>query len=173
MTIRKDMLHPGDIIFFRTVKSSLPGSWLISWFQNIVGKSPIHGVSYSHVAIVDWNTDYVLESRWPKSKRSKINWKNWNKHYDLELWRIKRVRKDEIKKTLDWCYSHLNEWYDLGLFIWGMVDIKHAEICSTFVAKAWKSAGRIFKVYKRIGKVKNFHSPDELLHNQLLIKQIL
>ena len=170
--IRKQALHPGDILFFRTKKGSLPGSWLISWFQNIVGKSPIHDVSYSHVGIVDWNTAYILDSRWPKSKRRKINWKSWNKHYGVELWRVRKVKKEEIQKALDWCYNHLNEWYDLGLFVWGMFDVKHAEVCSTFVAKAWKKGGRIFKVYKRIGKARNFHSPDELIANSNIIKRI-
>ena len=170
--IRKKAMKPGDILFFRTKKGSLPGSWLISWFQNIVGKSPIHGVSYSHVGIVDWDTNYILDSKWPKSKRRKIDWKSWNKHYGLELWRIRKVKKEEVKKALDWCYAHLDEWYDLGLFVWGMFDVKHAEVCSTFTAKAWRAAGRIFKVFKRIGKVKNFHSPDELVANSNLIKRI-
>ena len=110
MSIRKKALKPGDILMFRTIKSSLPGSWLISWFQNIVGKSPISGVSYSHVGIVDWDTDYILDSRWPKSKRRKIKWKSWGKYYGLELWRVRKVQKDEIKKALDpECYSRLSK----------------------------------------------------------------
>jgi len=170
--IRKQALRPGDILFFRTKKGSLPGSWFISWFQNIVGKSPIHGISYSHVAIVDWDTDYVLDSRWPKSKRRKIKWKSWGKYYGLELWRIRKIQPEEVQKALNWAYAHLEEWYDLGLFVWGMFDFSNAEVCSTFVAKAWKAAGRIFKVHKRIGKVKNFHSPDELIANDDIIKKI-
>lgn len=169
--IRKQQLRPGDLLFYRP-KAPIPGSWLVTWFQNIVGKSPIHKVSYNHVAIVDRDTDYILESRWPKSRRWKINWKKLNKYYYVELWRIKNVEPVEITKALKWSHEHLNEWYDLGLFIWGMFDAPHMEVCSTFVAKAWAAADRIFKVHKRIGNARNFHSPDELIANSHLIKLI-
>ena len=172
MVIRKQMLRPGDIIFFRTEKRSLPGSWLISWFQNIVGKSPIHGVSYSHIGIVDWDTNYLLDSRWPKSKRRKLDLEKYEKYYGLELWRVRRVTQEQVKDALDWCYAHLGEWYDLGLFIWGMFDFSDAEVCSTFVYKAWGNALVFFKIHKQIGYVKKFISPDEIASNTDLIKRL-
>ena len=79
---------------------------------------------------------------------------------------------NEVVDALDWAYTHLGEWYDLGLFIFGYFDIKHAEVCSTFVAKAWKAAGRIFKVHKALQPDADFHSPDELAGNEDLIKKI-
>lgn len=170
--IRKEILRPGDILFFRTTNKSLPGAWFISWAQNVIGKSPIHNRSYSHVGIIDWDTDYILESRWPKSKRRKIPWKKWDKQYKLELWRIRKVSKQEQNRALKWAYEHLGEWYDLGLFFWGAFDIKHAEICSTFVAKAWKAGNKLFKVHKALQPDADFHTPDELIANVDIIKRI-
>jgi len=170
--IRKQMLRPGDLIFYRPKKTWSIGSWFIAWAQNVIGKSPIHNVSYCHVGIIDSDTNYLLESRWPRSRRWKINWKKLEKQYHLELWRIRHVKKEEIEKALNWCYEHLNEWYDLGLFIWGLFDFKNAEVCSTFVAKAWKAAGRIFKIHKQIQPDADFHTPDELIANEDLIKRI-
>lgn len=169
--IRKQMLRPGDLLFYRP-KAPLPGSWFITWVQNVVGKSPIKGISYNHVSLIDKDTDYMLESRWPKSKRKKINWKKLTKYYHLELWRIRHVTPEEQEKAVEWAHQHLNEWYDLGLFIWGMFDTPHMEVCSTFAAKAWKHAGREFKIYKKIGNAENFYSPDELIANSDLIKLI-
>jgi hypothetical protein len=169
--IRKEQLRPGDLLFYRP-KAALPGSWLIAWMQNVVGKSPIHKVSYCHVAIIDADTDYLLESRWPKSKRWKIDWKKLNKHYYIELWRMRNVEQPEIDKALEWAHANLGQWYDLGLFVWGMFDGPHMEVCSTFVAKAWRAAGRVFKIHKKIGAAEDFWSPDELIANTDLIKMI-
>jgi hypothetical protein len=170
--IKKSLLKPGDILFYRP-KAPIPGSWLITWFQNIVGKSPIRGRSYCHVAIIDSDTDYLLESRWPKSRRWKINWKKLDKAYHVELWRVKNTTKKEVDAVLAWAHEHLDEWYDLGLFVWGMFDVKHSEVCSTFVAKAWANAERVFKQFKRIGKVKEFLSPDEIAWHTEIIKRIV
>jgi len=170
--IRKQALQPGDILFLGPKKKWMIGSWLITWAQNVVGKSPIHGQSYSHVAIVDWDTNYVLESRWPKSRRRKLEMEKWCKQYNMELWRVRKVQPEQVKAALGWAYNHLNEWYDLGLFVWGMFDVKHAEVCSTFVAKAFADANVHFKIYKKIGAVENFHSPDEIAANTDLIKKI-
>lgn len=170
--IKKALLRPGDLLFYRPKAIFHVGSWLIAWFQNVVGKSPIEDRSYCHVAIVDTDTDYIVESRWPKSRRWKIDWKKLDKNYTVELWRVKNVTKEETEKVLEWANSHLGEWYDLGLFVWGTFDFKHSEVCSTYVAKAWEAAGRIFKQHKRISTVKIFQSPDELIANDDLIKQV-
>lgn len=170
--IRPEMLRPGDLLFYRPKAKYMIGSWLISWIQNVAGKSPIHDASYCHVGIVDKDTKYLLESRWPKSRKWQINWKKITDHYYVELWRVRNVSQEEIQKALDWAHTHLGEWYDLGLFVWGMFDGPHMEVCSTFVAKAWVAAGKIFKIYKKIGTAEDFWSPDELIANTHLIKQI-
>jgi len=166
------MLRPGDMLFYRPKAKWSILSWFITWAQNIIGKSPIHDKSYCHVGIIDWDTDYMLEARFPKSKRSKINWKSLSKQYHLELWRVRKVQKEEVEKALEWAYANLGLWYDLGLFLWGQIDFKDAEVCSTFIAKAWKAAGRVFKIHKQIQKDADFHSPDELIANYDLIKRI-
>lgn len=170
--IDKSKLKPGDILLYRVTKKSIIGAQIIGWFQNIVGKSPIHGRTYSHVAIVDWDTEYVLESRWPKSRRWKIDWKKLESHFDIEVWRVKGATKAEVEAALSWAHNNLGQWYDLGLFVWGMFDAKHAEVCSTFVTKAWGNAERVFKKFKRIGKVKEFISPDEIADHHEIIERV-
>ena len=170
--IRKEMLRPGDLLFFKPSAKWSIGSWLVTWGQNIFGKSPIHGVSYNHVAIVDKDVNYLLESRWPKSHRKKIAWEKLEKQYDIELWRVRNVKPQQIRLALNWAYMHLNEWYDLGLFLFGWFDRKKAEVCSTFIAKAWRNAGILFEYNKDMGVSKFFHSPDELVANINIIKRI-
>lgn len=170
MSIRPELLRPGDLLFYRP-KAPLPGSWFITWAQNVVGKSPIHGVSYNHVALVDWDTKFLLESRWPKSRKWKIDWKKLHKYYYVELWRVRNVEPIEVKRALNWAHKHLGEWYDLSLFLYGMFDQPHREVCSTYVAKAWAAAGRFFVSHKTIGRYE-FHSPDELAANTHIIKKI-
>lgn len=172
MSIDKSKLKPGDILLYRVTKKSMIGAQIIGWFQNLVGKSPITGRTYSHVALVDWDTDYVLESRWPKSRRWKLDWKSLESHFIIEVWRVKGATKDEVQAALDWAHANLGQWYDLGLFIYGSFDRKHSEVCSTFVAKSWANAERIFKAFKRIGKVKNFVSPDEIAWHTEIIKRV-
>ena len=170
--IRKEMLRRGDLLFFKPKAKWSIGSWLVTWGQNILGKSPIHGVSYNHVALIDEDVNYLLESRWPKSHRKKINWKKLLNQYDIELWRVRKVKQEQIKLALNWAYDHLNEWYDIGLFIFGWFDREHAEVCSTFIYKAWRYAGIRFEIYKHIGNTEEFISPDELAFNTSIIKRI-
>ena len=169
----KKIVRPGDLIFYRPKNKLYIGSWFIAWAQNVIGKSPIHDRSYCHVALVDWDENYLLESRWPKSRRWKIKWEKLNKHYHIEVYRIRKVTSQERNAALKWAYDHLGEWYDLGLFVWGMFDFKNAEVCSTFVAKAWKAAGKIFEVHKKLQPDADFHSPDELVANIDLIKRVI
>ena len=169
---RKEMLRPGDIVFYKPKAKWSIGSWLITWAQNVVGKSPIHGVSYSHVVLIDHDTDYIVESRYPRSRRYKMDWKKYENQYDFELWRVRNVKPEQVDKALDWAYAHLNEWYDLGLFLFGWIDRKKSEVCSTFVAKAWRAGGVVFGHNTDMGNAEFFHSPDEIAMNTDLIKRI-
>lgn len=168
--IEKSLLRPGDILLYKPKSVFHLSAWFIAWAQNVVGKTP-HGVTYCHVAIVDENTDNILEARWPKSHCVPLNWKKLDEAYDIELWRVKNVTKDQIGKALEWAHSHTGEWYDLPSFIWGWFDVKHAEVCSTFVAKSWANAGIDFKQIKPIGDGKLI-TPDEIAGNTNLIKQV-
>jgi len=168
--IRKQMLRTGDLLFYRVTKKSGISSWFIAWAQNVIGKSPVHGKGYVHVAIIDKDTDYILESRWPRSRRWKIDWKKLDKRYAVELWRVRIVTVEHMDKVTKWCYDHLGEWYDLGLFFWGLLDFKEAEVCSTFVKRAWENAGVHFKLHR---KPEALITPDELIgSNPDIIKRI-
>jgi len=171
--IKKSLLRPGDLLLYRmTIKSGI-SSWFIGWGQNVIGKSPVHGKSYVHVAIVDKDTDYMLESRWPRSKRCKIKWKKLDKKYKIELWRVRATSLEKIDKVMEWAYANLGLWYDLGLFIWGWLDFKHAEVCSTFVKKAWGNADVVFKLHKKLTEKGALITPDEIVGSNLdILKRI-
>lgn len=167
------LLKPGDILLFQAKKGSTVSAWFIAWAQNVIGKNPVRGAKYCHVALVDKDTNYILEARWPKSHRIKADWEKLSHHYDIELWRVKKpVTKKKLQLVFDWAYQNLREWYDLGLFVWGLFDFKSMEVCSTFVAKAWKAGGVEFKPSKVIAGNEHFISPDEIASQKKLIKRI-
>jgi len=170
--ISKSLLRSGDLLFYRPTKKSGISAWFITWAQNVIGKSPIHGPGYCHVALIDEDTDYLFEARWPKTRRWKINWKKLDKHYKIELWRVRKGNVEKVKKVVKWCSENLGLFYDIGLFIWGLFDFKHAEVCSTFVSKAWAEAGVVFKETKMIAGGALI-TPDEIIgNNQDILKRI-
>lgn len=172
--IDKNLLQPGDILLYKPKSVFHVSAWFITWAQNVVGKNPLQGevkIGYCHVALVDYDTDYILEARWPKSKRSKLDWDKLDKEYDIELWRLKDIEPDTISKMLSWAHEHTGEWYDLGLFLWGWMDKKHEEVCSTFVSNAAAAAGKIFVQIKHIG-LGTLITPDEIAGNTDLIERI-
>lgn len=169
--IDKSLLKSGDILLFRAKSFWHFSPWFISWGQNVMGKNAVKGATYCHVAIVDEDTDYFLEARWPKSKRTKFDWQHLDREYTVELWRVKNETNEEAAKAVAWAQANVGEWYDLGLFFWGWIDKKHAEVCSTFVTKAWESAGKIFKQVKKVG-LGTLITPDEVAGNTDLIERI-
>lgn len=172
--IEKSLLKPGDILLFKPKSVFHISAWFITWAQNVVGKNPLQGevkVGYCHVAMIDFDTDFMLEARWPKSKITKLDWSELDKEYDVQLWRMKKASKKDVKIAIEWARQHVGEWYDLGLFIWGWMDKPHEEVCSTYITKAWAAAGKIFKQTKEIGKG-TLITPDEVAGNTDLIKRI-
>jgi uncharacterized protein YycO len=169
--IKKTLLRPGDILLFRPKSIFHVSAWFIAWAQNVVGKTP-HNVAYCHVALIDENTDNLLEARWPKSHCVPIDWKKLDEAYTIELWRVKEVSQTQIDKAIAWAHANVGEWYDIPAFLWGWFDVKHAEVCSTFVSKSWANAGIEFKQIKKIGDGKLI-SPDEIAGNTDLIKRIV
>lgn len=168
--IDQSLFKPGDILLFKPKSIFRVSAWFIVWGQNVMGKTP-HDVTYCHVALVDQDTTYYLEARWPKSKRTKLDWKKLDAEYTIELWRVKDTTVSAVTKALGWAHANLGEWYDIGLFLWGWVDEKHEEVCSTFVAKSWAAAGVIFKQVKKVG-VGTLITPDEVAGNTDLIARI-
>jgi hypothetical protein len=160
--IKKTILRPGDVLLYKPKSVFHISAWFITWAQNVIGKNPISGAKYCHVALVDSDTDYILESKWPKSHRVKLDWNKLDKAYDIELWRVREVTQSQIDKILEWASANLGEWYDLGLFIWGLFDMKHMEVCSTFVEKSLQNAGLALVPKKIIAGNKEFLTPDEI-----------
>lgn len=168
--IDRSLMQPGDILLFRPKSVFHLSAWFIAWGQNVMGKTP-HDVSYCHVALVDDDTDHILEARWPKSHRVVLDWDKLDEAYAVELWRVKTVTQKQIFKAVEWGRDNVGEWYDIGLFVWGWIDEKHEEVCSTFVAKAWAAAGIEFKQVKKVG-VGTLITPDEIAGNTDIIQRI-
>ncbi len=162
----KKLMHPGDILLYRVISSSGWSAKFIGWGQKVIGHAPTKKTEYCHVALVAFDTEFVMEAVWPKTRIHKIEWEKWDKEYDLQLFRVKNVTPKQIVEALTWAEDHLGEWYDVLELLGGWINFKHCEICSTYVQKAWKAAGIDFKVNKN-----NFVTPDEIA-SSLLIERI-
>lgn len=169
--ISKSKLKPGDILLFRAHPGSGWTSRFIVWGQKFLGRAS-KGQTYCHVALVDKDTDFLMEAKWPKTRRWRIDWEYLDKTYDVELWRVKGATSVKVKLALDWAGDHLGEWYDLPLFLFGWIDIRHAEVCSTFIRNAWEAAGKHFKTNVDYGSKQALITPDEIAANTELIKRI-
>jgi cell wall-associated NlpC family hydrolase len=165
--INTTKLKPGDLLLFRVTPKS---SWLAKIIvigEKILGSS-IFKKSYSHIGILDYDTDFMYESRWPRSRRTKLDWTRLNKYYILESYRVKNATSDMIDNVITWCNNHLGMKYDLGLFFFGLFDQKNMEVCSTFVAKAWSSVGVIL----RRRSSQKLITPDEIIRNKHILKKV-
>lgn len=161
MVTQKD-LESGDIILFRVKTSSGLSAKFIAWGQKVIGMAPSKS-SYSHVALVDLDTDLIIEARWPKVKISTIDWTIWNKEYDIQLFRVKKVTEIEIQQATLFAKSCVGEWYDLPSFLFGWIQFKHTQICSTLAANSWKAAKRYFKTENN-----GFVTPDMIAADPLI-----
>lgn len=169
--IKKSLLKPGDILLFRAHPGSGWPSRFIVWGQKFLGRAQ-KGQTYCHVAIVDKDTDFLMEAKWPKTRRWRMDWDKLDKTYDTELWRVRGASTNKVKLALDWAHDHLGQWYDLPLFLFGWFDFKNAEVCSTFVQKAWANAGKHFETNVDYGTKPALITPDEIASNTDLIKRI-
>jgi uncharacterized protein YycO len=133
--INKKLLKPADILLFRTTHRSTWSEKLIVWGQRTFYHIPKQA-RYCHVALVDKNTNLLIEAVWPKTRIFPIKLDNYKENEQIEVYRIKNITDEQREKLLTWAYDHVGEWYDLPLLLTGWVDAKHAEICSTFVSKA-------------------------------------
>jgi len=161
MVIQED-LHPSDILLFKVKPSSSLTDKFIGWGQKVMGMAPTK-VPYCHVALVAFDPLFVMEAVWPKTRISKIDWEEYNKKYDVQLFRVKNVTPRQQLDAIHWAEDHLNEWYDLPSFLFGWIQFKHAEVCSTYVTNSEKAAGIIFKTEKN-----GFITPDEVAAQTLI-----
>lgn len=161
-----DLLQPGDILLFRTTKNSPLHDKLIAFGEWIIGEKMTKH-SYHHVAMVGIDGN-VFEAIWmgtvchPFSEVDKTGM--------IEAYRVRNVTDIQIQEALEWAEDNLGKKYDfVGLFLgWAGLDEKHAEICSTYVGKAWKAAGvQLTKKAKE-----KIYSPDDIAANKKVIKRI-
>jgi hypothetical protein len=137
---RRHILHPGDILLFKPRGDSTSIiDKLIVLGQHLFRQIPRND-NFCHVALVDDDTRFILEARWPKTRRSHLADVRTSCTDKIEVYRVRGITPEQIKLTLDFAHEHLNEWYDVPLFLTGFLSIKHTWICSTFVSKAFKAA---------------------------------
>jgi len=170
--INKKLLKPGDVLLCRVGPNALWSSKFIDLAQKLIGRGTADQ-DYCHVAIVDSDTDFLMEARWPKTRKWRIDWTHMDDRYVVEVWRVKGVTPVKVKLALTWAHEHLGEWYDLPLFLFGWINFSKAEVCSTFVQKAWKNAGVIFQNTISYGKEQNLITPDEIASNHKLLRRIV
>ncbi len=158
------ILKPGDILLYRVTKHSAWHDKLIALGQRLLYRVPSHA-RFCHVAIVDIDTNYKLEAVWPKTRRSLIA--GDNKDEVMEVYRVNGITDAQALQAVAWADANLNEWYDILLFVTGWVDVKHAEICSTFVSKALSAAGFNIPDISRYDKI---ILPDDYAADNKLVK---
>jgi hypothetical protein len=139
---RHSTLYPGDILLFRPrgKKAETLSDKFIAWGQRLFRQVP-KNVNYVHVAIVDWNPEFILEARWPKSEISNLAIRRASSTDKIEVWRIKNLTPEQLKKILDYGHEHLGMWYDVLLFLTGFLSLKHTTICSLYVSRMCNAAG--------------------------------
>lgn len=137
--INKKLLKPGDVLLFReTHRSTLFERWIV-WVQKTFYHIP-KNVRFCHVALVDKDTDFMLEAVWPRTRITKIDFSTYKAKERIEVYRVRGITKEQIDKVLTWAHNHLGERYNFVLLFTGWTDSKHAEICSTFVSHAFRDA---------------------------------
>lgn len=137
--INKKLLKPCDVLLFRTTHKSTIFQRLIVWGQKTFYHVP-QAARYSHVAIVAGDTNLLIEAVWPKIRIVPISYSNYKDRECIEVYRIKNLTDEQREKILAYAYAHVGEWYDFLLLFTGWIDVKHAEVCSTFVSKACHNA---------------------------------
>lgn len=162
-----DQLQPGDILLFRTTKNSPLHDKIIAFGEWILGeKMTKHG--YHHVAMMGVD-GLVFEAIWKGTIYHPMS--EVDKTGIIEAYRVINATDIQIQEVIEWAQANLGLKYDfVRLFLgWAGLDEKHAEICSTYVGKAWQAAG------VQLTKKKNerFYSPDDIAANKKVIKRVM
>jgi hypothetical protein len=152
-------LRPGDILLFEVVPNSPWHDKLIAFGEKLLGKQ-FAKASYCHAAMIDIDTELMLEAVWPKTHVIKIKSRN-NK---IQVFRVKNATKEQCLKAVEEAHKDLGLWYNIGKLFFGLFPRKHEVICSTYVGISWKAAGKKFA--KLNDKV---FSPDEMASDPLVM----
>ena len=156
--MNKTHLKPGDILLFEVVPNSPWHDKLIAFGEKMLGKQFTKS-AYCHAALIDTDTDLMLEAVWPQTHVLKIKSRN-NK---IQVFRMKNATKAQCLRAVKEAHKNLGLWYNVGKLCFGLFPRKHEVICSTYVAISWKPAG--FRLAKKGDKV---FSPDEIASNPLV-----
>ncbi len=151
-------LRPGDILLFEVVPNSPWHDKLIAFGEKLLGKQ-FTRKSYCHAALIDTDTDLMLEAVWPKTHIIPIKSRN-NK---IQVFRMENVTKEQCLKAVKQAHKDLGLWYNVGKLCFGLFPRKHEVICSTYIAIAWKVTGKKFARIKD-----NVFSPDEMAADPLI-----
>lgn len=157
-------LEPGDILLYRVTEHSAFYDKLIAIGQTLFYQVP-RNARFCHIAIVDKDTNYKLEAVWPKTRRSLIAGDNAGEI--MEVYRVKYITDDQVVSALAWANANLNEWYDILFLLTGWIDVKHAEICSTFVSHAFAAAGLLIP---HVPKLQKIILPDDYADDKQLAR---
>lgn len=172
--MRLNELKPGDLLLYKIdLKAGGLKKWvakLIGFFQPVIGEGGKLNNTYSHVAMVDLDTNYLLEETWPRSRKTRITLPE--SPAQIEVFRVKAANdlfngKNRVVSAVEWCYNHLGIHYDLALLLsFGVVDQRNHEVCSTFIGKAWLFAGVILSTEDHRDRLL---SPDEIAANKIVL----
>jgi hypothetical protein len=150
-------LQPGDILLYRENKYSPIHDKLIALGEWLLNKQFTKS-SYYHVAMVDLDTDLILEAVWPKTHVVELVMQP-----NIEVYRIKDIKKSQVNQAILWAHENLGIWYSVGQLLFGLFSSKHKVICSTYVGEAFKSADI------NLGDItEKIFSPDEIAISPLL-----
>jgi hypothetical protein len=162
-------LRSGDLILFRVTKNSPIHDKLIGIGEWLMRKKFTRH-DYCHIAMVDSDTDLMLEAVWPRTHVIKIDWAKMSKINDLEVYRVKRATKVQREKAISWAHKNIGVRYNIGLLLFGWFPMKHQVICSTYVGKSWHNA---HVVLSNSGRMEKLLSPDEIAANTKVLKRIM
>lgn len=149
--IDTSILQPGDILLYRVTPNSPWHDKVIAWGEQLL-KKKFTKFNYCHVAMVDYDTDLILEAVWPWTHLTLFPGKGNN---PVEVYRVKDVTPEQVKLAITWAHQNLGVWYDLGRLFFGLFPSRHKVICSTYIDYSWDNAGRSLGDGKLL-------SPDEI-----------
>lgn len=151
-------LQPGDLILYPVNSKSDWISRLVGWGQKLIHQAPSQE-SYSHVAIAGPDTAHMYEAYWPKIRVTNIRLQ------EAEIFRIKDITPEQVARMLDYCKSHVGEWYDLlGILTLGKIQIGGTKWCSQY---AYYAALAAFIV---LCPPEDVESPDDIAASPLLVR---
>jgi hypothetical protein len=130
-------VRPGDILFYRVTPESSIISRIVAAFQMLAGDGSSETM-YSHVGMVDpVDNEYQIDAYWPRVRRSKIEWA----HRRIDVYRLTNVRDLQISMMVAAAYGMIGQRYDLINLLFGWLDNKRAQICTTLISESARIAG--------------------------------